>query len=587
MVNEMWSEYLKNVDDFDKRLTDGWKDDANSVLVFVSFRLTVPVSITVTIWETGLFSAVVASFIIESYKLLSPDPGTSQSESVFLLRQLSQQLAGFANGTYVQPQSYTPSPPSLPSASIICVNILWLLSLLLSTTSAVFATLMLQWARMFIEIPQTVGVPKDRARVRSVLYFSGPVGTTPTLLLALHISVFLFFIGLVIFFYTIYKTVAVVFLFSVGILGLAYFGFTIHPCLDHSSPYGTPMTIPWWHLWHTFLFSVARCLHFIVWQLRICFLPSRRRVVVTKLLQIIEDFAQERRSRIKYSFRGTVIEYARKASGIIDAEALAWLFQLPALTEISKVQKFVASLPGETIIQLLNKSFQDGELTFRHHLSTLFCSCTPDTASSGLDEDMRRSRLLVCLNAVHHIAKASIASPSPFLLNEMRLQFANIALMRPLWADRDPAIRLTARSICALFARQLLRQRQLGGDDLTWLQEVMGQPSNTIYDNQGNRAMVDIMNVDAFVDGVLSYQTEDLPNPLAVSFKDTLMVLMNTNSRTSVHTNTSGEWLSYLIQRIEQDNDRQDRDNVVEQLRRMSLTTTGTNGPQSQPRSPG
>ena len=39
LVNEMWSEYLKNVDGYDKRLTDGWKDDANGVLVFVSLRI--------------------------------------------------------------------------------------------------------------------------------------------------------------------------------------------------------------------------------------------------------------------------------------------------------------------------------------------------------------------------------------------------------------------------------------------------------------------------------------------------------------------------------------------------------------------
>ena len=51
-VNEMWSEYLKTVDDYDKRLTDGWKDDANGVLVFVSLHhLLAPVSITVMIWE--------------------------------------------------------------------------------------------------------------------------------------------------------------------------------------------------------------------------------------------------------------------------------------------------------------------------------------------------------------------------------------------------------------------------------------------------------------------------------------------------------------------------------------------------------
>ena len=56
LVNEMWSEYLKNVDDYDKRLTDGWKDDANGVLVFVSLRLLVPVSITDDLGARQVFS---------------------------------------------------------------------------------------------------------------------------------------------------------------------------------------------------------------------------------------------------------------------------------------------------------------------------------------------------------------------------------------------------------------------------------------------------------------------------------------------------------------------------------------------------
>ncbi len=78
----MWFKYLKNVDDYDERLTDGWKSDANGVLVFILHKpssmlhLLAPVSITVTICETGLFSAIIASFITESYKFLSPDPGT-------------------------------------------------------------------------------------------------------------------------------------------------------------------------------------------------------------------------------------------------------------------------------------------------------------------------------------------------------------------------------------------------------------------------------------------------------------------------------------------------------------------------------
>ncbi|KAF8493452.1 hypothetical protein F5888DRAFT_827731 [Russula emetica] len=327
LVNEMWTEYLKNVDDYDKRLTDGWKDDANGVLVF-----------------TGLFSAIVASFIIESYKLLSPDPG---SQSVFLLGQLSQQFAGFANGTYVQPQSYPSSPPS---ASIICVNILWLLSFLLSTTSALFATLMLQWARIYIDLPQIPSVSKERARVRSVLFFGMKkyrmhlaVETAPTLL---HLSVFLFFIGLVVFFFTIFKMVAVVILISVGVFGLAYFALTILPCLDHSCPYRTPMSSLWWYLWHTSLSYVARYLHFILRQLHNYLVPlnlgeitTRRQLILTQWLQTFEDFAEKHGERLKHGFRGTVVECARVASQDIDVEALTWLFQLPALTEKNKIQK--------------------------------------------------------------------------------------------------------------------------------------------------------------------------------------------------------------------------------------------------------
>ena len=457
---------------------------------------------------------------------------------------------------------------------------------------------MLQWARIYLNLPQTPSVPKERARVRSFLFFGMKkyrmhlaVETAPTLL---HLSVFLFFIGLVVFFFTIYKTVAIVISIAVGLFGLAYFALTILPCLDPSCPYRTPMSSPWWYLSHTFLSYAARNLDFILRQLHNYLVPlnlgditTRRQRILTQWSQTIDSFAYKHRKRLKHGFRRTIIECAREASRDIDVEALTWLFQLPALTEKSKIQKFVASLPGETIIQLLSKSFQDGTVSFRDHLSTLFRSCTPGTASSGLDESVRRRRLLVCLNAVHHIAKASIVSPSSLLLNEMRLHFANIALMRPLWTDRDPAIRITARSICALFARQLLRQPQLGAEELSWLQEVMNKPSNMIFNEHSNRASVDSMNADAFVDGVLSYQKDDLPNVLAISFKDTLVVLMNPHSQASVHTDTFEGWLSYHIRRIEQENDRQDRDNVVDQLRSMSSASTiGISSPQSQPQSP-
>jgi hypothetical protein len=186
------------------------------------------------------------------------------------------------------------------------------------------------------------------------------------------------------------------------------------------------------------------------------------------------------------------------------------------------------------------------------------------------------------LNAVHRAAQALIASPKSSLsvLNDIRLRYADTARMRPLWADSDPAIRVTARSICALFARQLLRKNQLEGWELSWLQEVMDKPSNTIYNARNDLDTVDSMNVDSFVNGVLSHQVEDLPDVQATSFKETLKVLMNTYSQTSIHTDTSEEWFYSFIQRVEQDDDHQGRDDLVDKLRRMSSGTTSR--PQSQ-----
>jgi hypothetical protein len=467
--------------------------------------------------------------------------------------------------------------------------VLWLLSLLLSTTCALFATLMQQWARIYIELPQSPSVASERARVRSFLFLGTQkylmhvaVETTPTLL---HLSVFLFYIGLVIFFFTIFNAVAIVILIAVGLFGLAYFALTILPCLDHSSPYRTPMSSPWWYLWHASLSCVAHCLRFISRQLHDCFVPynlgdvtSLRQRVLTHWLRIIDDFAEKHGKRLKNGFRGTVVKYALEASKRTDVKALTWLFQLPALTEKSKIQKFVASIPGETVTELL--SSDNRRISFRHHLSTLLRSCAPGAV--GLDDDMRKRRLLVCLNAVHHIAKASIAPSLALdesLLNDMRLRFANIALMRPLWVDRDPAIRVTARSICALFARQLLRKPQLEGWELSWLQEVMEKPSNTIYNARSNLDTVDSMNIDSFVNGALSHQM-DLTDVQATSFKETLKVLMNTYGQVPIHTDTSEEWFSSFIQRVEQEDGHQDRDDLVAKLRRMSSGTASR--PQSQ-----
>ena len=139
-----------------------------------------------------------------------------------------------------------------PTASIVCVNILWLTSLVLGMTCALFATMTLQWARGLGYI-QTPEEPRDRARFRSLLFPRvlkyGVHHAVAMTVLLLHFSVFLFLVGLVIFFFTIHKTVAGVVSITVGLFGVLYLILTIVACLDHNFPYRTPLSGAWWSWW--------------------------------------------------------------------------------------------------------------------------------------------------------------------------------------------------------------------------------------------------------------------------------------------------------------------------------------------------
>jgi hypothetical protein len=518
----------------------------------------------------------VVAFLLESYKKLSPDFG---DQNAFYLRQISQQLASFTDpsNTSVPPQDYPPHPPTIP---IVWINTIWVLSLLFGIMSALSAIMIQQWARRYLQLPQITSSSIEQARVRSFLFFgahkygiNNAVELTPILL---HLSIFLFFVGLVIFFFIVYKTVAIVLTISVGLFGVVYLALTILPCIDHRSPYRTPLSIIWWYLWHTFLSSATLCLRWLVRLLHGCLVPynlgdvtSPRQRILTRWLQIVDDSSKKYKRHLKDGFLRSIVHGALDAPVVVDLKALTWLFERPGMGENSKFQEFVANIPGDTIIQLMSTPVESGRIVFRDHLLTLLRSCTQGTV--GLDEDIRKHRLLVCLNAIHHVAKASTPlygiSPSESVLSDVRTNFANIRVMRPLWADTDSSIRIISRSICALLARHLLRKYPLEESELAWLQNVMGKSSNTIFNSLANLTTVDSMNLDAYVYGVLSRQTDDLSNKQATSFMATLTILTSTGNNIVFRRSVAEGGISALVQRAdEQDNRLRE---VVGPLRRI------------------
>jgi hypothetical protein len=250
-------------------------------------------------------------------------------------------------------------------------------------------------------------------------------------------------------------------------------------------------------------------------------------------LNSIDNVLDKHGKYLKGGFRFSIIQGALEAPVVVDVKALAWLLKLPAMAEKGKIQDFVVNTPGDVLAQLMSVPIESGRIIFRDHLLALLRSCAPYTVE--LDEYARRRRLLVCLDAILRIVKASSdpygVSPSESVLNDIRTNFADIRLMRPLWADTDPHIRITSRSICALLARHLVRKRPLEELELAWLQEVMGKSSNTIFNSLDNISKADSMNFDSYIYGVLANQMVDPPAKAATFFMEMVAILASSGSQ--------------------------------------------------------
>jgi hypothetical protein len=400
------------------------------------------------------------------------------------------------------------------------------------------------------------------------------------ILTLLHLSVFLFLVGLVVFFFTIHRTTAIVVSIAAGLLGVAYLILTILPRIHPNSPYRTPMSGITWRLWHTLAFLAAFCSQWILKRLHSLLVsynlgrvnPQRQRKL-TQWLDSIENVINRHRECLRDGLRESIVRVALDALDAVDLKALAWLLKRPALAEKTRIQDFIANTSGDTIIQLMSVPTESGRVIFRDHLFALLQSCAPGTI--GLNEDARKTRLLVCLGALHRIVKAFVTiygvSLPESVLRDVRTNFANMELMRALWADADPSVRLVSRSFCALLARHLLRKCPLEESELVWLQEVMGKPSNTIYNSLDGiaKARADTINLDSYVHGVLLYNTEDLTLRDTITFMDTLATLAGAGSQSTFRRDVLDERICSLVQRAELEEGNRHLLEVVGKLSRI------------------
>ena len=196
-------------------------------------------------FKAGLFSALGAVSIVESYKWLLPDSG---DQTVGLLVQISQQLA--SSSQHIAGNI----PPFTRTFAEIMVNVLWIASVAICIGSAIFATLIQQWARRYLALAQGRSTPEKRARLRRFLNNGLRKFWMPQicqlLSMSLHASIGLYTLGFIFFIFHINKTwVPLVVLFYPPVY-IVYLILTFLPVIFWDCPYGTPFSALAWWGWH-------------------------------------------------------------------------------------------------------------------------------------------------------------------------------------------------------------------------------------------------------------------------------------------------------------------------------------------------
>ncbi|KAF7344698.1 hypothetical protein MVEN_01630200 [Mycena venus] len=364
---KLWAVYISEAEKYDKGLVESWKSDMQGMLIFA-----------------GLFLASLTVFLIESYKTLNADSGDAT------------QLEASASWSIFPsplPLSFTPT-----TASVVC-NALWFISLGLSLTCALIATLLDQWARDFLHHSEIRSVPLIRARIFSYLYYGlkrfNMHAVVEIIPLLLHASLLLFFSGLVAFLIPVNIIMTIISAFILLAVTVTYSILTLLPLRYLDCPYRIPLSGGFWRLFQSY------------------------RKICTYSTPESNPLSDE--TMAEMIARCAVVDLAERA--IRDGRALIWTVK--SLSDDSELEPFVEGLPdvlwGSTAPEDGGPSFwessrpsgqcysythhvrelvNDPDVSLCDHIKSYMRSCDTDLLSS----EARTCRLITSYKALWAIA---------------------------------------------------------------------------------------------------------------------------------------------------------------------------------------
>ena len=337
---------------------------------------------------------MVATLLQVSIPNLQP---SSQDASAFYLANVYQLLSNESRSQLpvTIPSSVTSLDPALFTvpASAVWVNSLWLLSLVISVTCALLATLLQQWARRYLRLTHPRCSPHKRARIRAFfaegvenLHLPWTVEALPTLL---HISVFLFFAGLGVYLFGVHKTIFSVVVAWVGLCVVVYAYVTALPILYKDSPYHAPLSSFIWF-----------CIAGVRYTFSSPDIPPPRSNNPMPGGFVSRDPDDDRNQSLSlYSLSKTAEEYSSREPVEIDYRSLKWTFD--SLDQDSDLEKFFEGVPDFCKSKAVENPVGGFIRPNNSKLSNTLTGLMDRTLSSSLvSESAKQRRITICTRAI-------------------------------------------------------------------------------------------------------------------------------------------------------------------------------------------
>lgn len=290
--------------------------------------------------QATLFSAVITAFVVLSYPSLRPDSGQA---TVDLLQQIITSL--HTNGTLQPVQASTTFVASstrafIPKDYAVRVNTFWFASLVVSVSVAFLTILAKQWlASLDGDLHPSV---EGRGRQFQYRYDNARAWNLSSALeclpLLLHMSLLLFFAGLIDFLWATNTTVAIVATVLIGLTVGIYIGTYVLSHLSSTCPYRTSVDPTTW-TWEFLRRSI-----YTSWKITYPLVKGYR-----TLLRMISYCGIEIPPSLAYPARGPILrtEYIMRAyaAPLVDSHSreINYIFGNAALMDSKVLSRMVES----------------------------------------------------------------------------------------------------------------------------------------------------------------------------------------------------------------------------------------------------